>query len=308
MVRTTPAPRYDIAAIVPEIAELAKVTVRLHPRPGPEPAVNASKLGGRFLWPADEEWPRCTEAEPPQDGWPLDLETLEPPTDLSMRLHEHFYVPILQLRRDEFPELQFPEGKDLFQLLWCPNDHFWQMAPVCKVFWRAEAKVGKLRPDMPQPAPVEQEYLPRPCELHPERVVEYPHQSDLPEAINDVIEQWESTLDGQQGGVYFYELSTATGTKLGGHPRWIQSGGTPACQGGHSMEHLVTVASWEFSGRGERWCPIQDLEHAEFTADDAGPKEARRSTSIMLGDVGSLYLFICRRCEGWPIDSWVEMC
>lgn len=34
-------------------------------------------------------------------------------------------------------------------------------------------------------------------------------------------------------------------------------------------------------------------------------KAVDRSTGIMLGDTGSLYVFICRRCQHWPID-WVK--
>jgi hypothetical protein len=51
MARTTRPPRFDAAALFPEIAGLAKETVRLHPRPGPEPPPNASKLGS-----VDENW------------------------------------------------------------------------------------------------------------------------------------------------------------------------------------------------------------------------------------------------------------
>lgn len=297
MVRTTPAPRFDIAAIVPEIAALAKVTVRLHPRPGPESAVNASKLGGRFLWPADEEWPRCMEPEWPQDGWTFDLESPElpePPEDLSARLHEHIYVPILQLRRDEFPELQFPEGKDLFQLLWCPNDHFWQISPVCKAIWRAEAEITNPRATMPRPTPIEEEYLPRPCQLHPERIIEYPDQG-LPLEIAAAIERWESTA--QEYDLYWSELSAAPGTKLGGYPQWIQGEWIPDCECGHPMEHLLTIASPEHRGRSwQRWCPVEDFDALD---------ETDQSTGIMLGDVGSMYVFICRRCPNWPID-WKE--
>ena len=38
--------------------------------------------------------------------------------------HNTPYAPLMQLRRDDFPELPWPAGKDLFQLLWCPRAHF----------------------------------------------------------------------------------------------------------------------------------------------------------------------------------------
>jgi hypothetical protein len=169
--------------------------------------------------------------------------------------------------------------------------------------------VSDPRLDMPQPAPVEQDYLPRPCELHPERVVEYPSQGSLPTEARAAVEQWEAKFGHEDT---YWGLSTAPGTKLGGHAAWIQGGGIPDCACGHAMEHLLTIASWEFHGRGERWLPVEDIEQTGFTADESPfdnveLDRVRRSTGIMLGDAGSLYLFVCRRCEGWPIDSFVEM-
>jgi uncharacterized protein (TIGR02996 family) len=53
---TTPAPPVDVAKAVPALADQARTTVRLHPRPGESPS-DASKLGGLFLWPEREPWP-----------------------------------------------------------------------------------------------------------------------------------------------------------------------------------------------------------------------------------------------------------
>jgi hypothetical protein len=299
MVRTTRAPRFDVAALFPEMAALAKQTVRLHPRPGPEPVVNASKLGGQILWPADEEWPVCTEPE-----WRREEDTSPP--------HQHIYIPVLQLRRDEFPELEFPGDADLFQLLWCPNDHedpF--IAPVCKVYWRKEAEVTEPVADMPHPAPVEADYLPQVCCLHPERVVEYPDQGELSDDLGAQLQGWEAKHE--EWDTYFSELSTAPGTKLGGHEHWIQSAWVPDCECGHEMEHLLTIASSEIFGREwQRWCPAEDIQATgktveQLEADYAYLDALRgvdRSTGIMLGDVGSLYLFVCRQCPEWPID-WI---
>jgi hypothetical protein len=297
MVRTTRAPRFDVIALFPDLAGLAERTVRLHPRRGPEPAVNASKLGGRFLWPAGEEWPVCTEPEWRREG------DDSPP-------HEHLFVPVLQLRRDDFPELHFPGDADLFQLLWCPNDHEITLSPVCRVFWRKEAEVTDPLIWMSAPAPVEEEYLPRPCCLHPERVTEYPGPGELPDDLAEVIRRWE--VDCGQEATYELELSVAPGTKLGGYVDWIQGAGIPHCECGHPMEHLLTVASSEFSGGGwQRWCPMEDVQTTGMSLDElqAGHawldelKEIDRSTGIMLSDMGSLYVFICRGCPDWPI-TW----
>src|SRR5437660_5405135 len=96
--RTTPPPSYDVSSLFPDLADKATTTIRLHPRYGDEPPMNASKLGGTFLWPMDEAWPVCPA-------------------------HEIPFVTVLQLRANDFPEMPFPPGSDLFQLLWCPREH-----------------------------------------------------------------------------------------------------------------------------------------------------------------------------------------
>lgn len=37
--------------------------MRVLPREGPEPAVQATKLGGIFIWPRGEPWPTCDAPE-----------------------------------------------------------------------------------------------------------------------------------------------------------------------------------------------------------------------------------------------------
>src|SRR5215208_4937386 len=109
----TRAPAYDVAAEFPWLAERAKTTVRLHPRRVEHnlPA-DASKAGGLILWPRNEAWPVCD-------------------------LHSCPYVTVLQLRRDDLPDVPFPEHADLLQLLWCPNDHDEHgYAPAPRIVWR----------------------------------------------------------------------------------------------------------------------------------------------------------------------------
>src|SRR6476661_5495045 len=122
---TTPEAPIDLLAVLPELADLRATTVRLHPRKGRVPGRYASKLGGNFLWPSDEPWPTCDERWPPSwygppiavpDGQPVPL------------------VPVLQLRAEDIPELPFPRGADLFQLLWCPLPHEYACMPRPFVF------------------------------------------------------------------------------------------------------------------------------------------------------------------------------
>src|SRR5919201_4068004 len=128
--RTTPPPRFDVVALFPALRDRDGVAVGLHPRRGPAPPPSASKMGGLFLWPADEPWPVCTEAAWPRDGMPRTP-------------HESAIVGVLQLRRADVPELPFPGEADLFQLLSCPHDHDATYSTICRAFWRRAADVTR---------------------------------------------------------------------------------------------------------------------------------------------------------------------
>lgn len=295
--RTTPKPAINIAEVFPELAAKAKQTVRLHPRRGPEPGIRESKMGGSFLWPADEPWPVC------DDPSEYDLSYYPQPelaseNDLSKR--NDFLVGVLQLRADDFPELPFPGNTDIFQLLWCPRDHN-KGCPTCKVFWRKESEIIKPLYQAPSPKYPELNYLLIPCCVHPERVEEYPDYFELPEFLRSKIDAWDGPGEDEK---YGSQLSTAPGTKLGGWVDWIQFPVTPTCKCGREMEHLLTIASAEYGA--ERWIPLEDQP---IVANDSYEEEEViwRPANIMLGDVGSIYVFICRECEGWPID-WVFQC
>src|ERR1700758_3940565 len=58
MTRTTPPRPGDVAAVLPQLAPLARTATRLHPRPG-SPSARDSSVGGPLPWPADEPWPDC---------------------------------------------------------------------------------------------------------------------------------------------------------------------------------------------------------------------------------------------------------
>lgn len=57
---TTPQRLFDVTALFPQLAPLARMATRLHSRPGP-PAVHDSSVGGPLLWPVGGRWPRCVE-------------------------------------------------------------------------------------------------------------------------------------------------------------------------------------------------------------------------------------------------------
>lgn len=293
-VRTTASSPIDVAAVFPQVAPLAMTAVRLHPRRG-APTVEQSSMGGPLLWPVTERWPVCDGPEPYDhlDGHPAEAEVP--------------LVPVLQLFAEDVPELPFPAGTDVLQVLWCPFDHQPWSSPRPEVRWRCRAEIGDRRQAMPAPdEEADPRYVPDPCVLHPERVTEYPSH-DLPEAVWSQITDDVARVERDTGWQYDTDLAVASGTKVGGYPGWTQVPDWPTCGCGTRMEHLLTVASWEFSrGDEKRWIPLQDrpaMTGWGFDAPDDHPwRRIQNPAGLMLGDAGGIYLFVCSTCAERPFD------
>ncbi|WP_116203644.1 hypothetical protein [Amycolatopsis circi] len=292
---TTPGKPVDVAKVFPELAGLERTTVRLHPWQDAV-TVRDSSLGGPLLWPADEAWPVCSVDHP--DSRPLtsaegkrlqqrlaeigeemrncrgsralgveftELETAvrelrrvefadDPAASLPM-------VPIAQFYARDVPELPFPDGTDVCQVLWCPTDHEPHYGPRPLVRWRDSASVAEVRAATePDRDLSDEESLPSPCRIWPERVTEFPHWDDLPSAgLRARIEEWEKGKDW----TYDQHLSVAPGSKVGGWINWVQSPDWPDCERGHRMDHLLTVASSE-GGGWESWMPLEEQARTTF--------------------------------------------
>lgn len=296
---TTPPPPVNIAKFAPELIPLAKTTVRLNPRPG-SAAPDASKIGGLFLWPKDEAWPRCKK-------------------------HKSAFVTALQLRKEDFPEVKFQPGTDLMQLLWCPNDHKAGFCPDVQIFWRKRNAVTNPVDVHPDPTLEFKffDYVPSPCLLYPERIIEYPDPyEDVPggwqERFQDspefaaILETNRRPLSHpwcQVNAESFCDdaLFTAWGAKLGGYPEWVQAPQYLKCKCGAVMDHLVSFSSGEFgSASWIRWLPIEerDILHA----DPELLKTVNGPTNCMFGDNGNMYVFICRKCPDWPTAAEMQCC
>jgi hypothetical protein len=300
---TTPAPPVDVAKAVPALAERARTAVRLHPRPG-ESAPDASKIGGLILWPQREPWPDC-----PEHGIPM--------------------TPAFQLRKEEVPEIGFPPGCDLFQLLWCQEQHESELAlysPLPRAFWRNRAAVRRPRKSAPEIPDVPGGFgfgRLRACRLHPERVVEYPDPFEFPydqymagiegapalqEAVRNLARMPKCggmLIPRDAGCLYQCWLSCADGTKVGGHPDWVQDPWSPVCDCGQPMEHLLSYASREYDGLSwGRSVPIEDRRILQQ------PFMEQRSicepAECMIGDCGNVYIFVCRRCPEWPVRASMQ--
>jgi uncharacterized protein (TIGR02996 family) len=286
---TTPAPPVNIEEAIPSLRGKAKTAVRLHPRPGEAP-IEASKIGGMFLWPKKEPWPVCT-------------------------VHGNIpYVTALQLRKEDVPELGFPDDTDLFQLLWCPVQHEEDnlYCPKPAIFWRKRLTVTQPRETAPDRPAVQFGHFPNACVLYPDRVREYPDEDEVgpaddahqSSALTSLEQSALATLRRLElpgshshprtpSGLYQSCLSTSEGSKVGGYPEWIQYPSYPRCDCGAEMEHLLSFGSWEWSRDSwGRWVPIEDrpllsLPHLEDSIAWAH--------GCMFGDAGQMYVFVCRK-------------
>jgi hypothetical protein len=310
----------DIAALFPEIAPLARTATRLHPRPG-SPGVHDSSVGGPLLWPSDEPWPVCDKShdrEYPGNFTRLDAErqrrrvlaaawgrirrddhrtdflpeqraeldrldrlddTAAPGTPTTM-------LAVAQLYLKDIPDLVGPPGTDVLQLLWCPRDHEPRYSPEIMLRWRRSADVTDVLAEQPEPEVMEYEYLPNACVLHPEQVTEYPYADLLPRDLRERLEKWDEAA----GHRYQYELSIATGWKVGGHSTWSLAGPVPmVCDCGADMELLMAIDSSEWDG-SESWRPVEDSGPEPEFHEHPSRSEP---TEVIIGRGYSLLIFVC---------------
>lgn len=260
MKKTTDPPPRNVIDVLPELASEIKTTVRLHPRRAAAEAIESNKIGGMVFWPASEPWPVCDESGPP-DWWRSNEYGAWPgPHGAHGPL-----APLLQLRRDDFPEVEFRPGTDLLQLLWCSLDH---SAPThChKIFasWRETATAIDPLLLPPRTIHASDEKL-HECHIHPERLVEYPHSEHLSSEQLERLETWdfadeqdsefyEALAADSMVDLYDQQLSACPSSKVGGHVAWIQRPEVPRCDRHHTMAHLLTLSDYESSGDStDRW-------------------------------------------------------
>lgn len=225
-VRTTPPRPFEVTAVFPELAPLARPAIRLHPRPG-SPSAGESSVGGPLLWPAAEPWPHC-EGVHPDSGFresPADIRltrrrvarqrrdpdgpAFTPEEEASReqnaaRLAKRLdaglprpaecpvpMLPVAQLYLRDVPLLRPPGQADLLQVLWCPYDHEPDWKPATAVFWRSAASVVDVLDTPPQPYEANcRGYVPEPCLLAPEAITEYPNSLDLSPEMRLAVGDW----------------------------------------------------------------------------------------------------------------------
>jgi hypothetical protein len=65
------------------------------------------------------------------------------------------------------------------------------------------------------------------------------------------------------------------------------------------MHHLITISDTEFDGgTWSRWLAVE--EEGVWGGPTGQRLDVQGATGLELG-MGSVYVFICRACPGWPI-------
>ncbi|GAA2839446.1 YwqG family protein [Crossiella cryophila] len=276
MTRTTRPPALDLAARFPAIAAYARTTVRLHPRRG-NPTAQDSHLGGPLLWPAGEPWPSC--------GRPKAFHPNPQQPEAT--------VGVGQFYARDLPELPFPPGTDLLQVLWCPHTHEdlqGSIGPYVQLFWRDSDSITPTTEPPPEPGMLDGDdsRLPLPCVLNPERVREYPWYEELPAELVQALDGLEAEFGVAAGNdqySYQYSLSIASGSKVGGWVAWSVTDQIPQpCpECASPMDHLLTIDDYEWDGGSlPRWRPIEE---------DLVDHLADRPTGMDLHD--AVRIFVC---------------
>lgn len=277
--------RQKILQLIPSLENRVKTCVRVLPCQGDEPEVNATKLCGCFLWSQNEPWFYCDEPEAALHNdynWDELVDEAGCSSSniwsVSHPKHNDAFITILQVRSEDVPEMRFPTGKDIFQLLWCPRDHPSTHTTICRVVWRAEKEVQNIFESPPQPShPENYDLTPEPSRIRLERVSEYPALWSLSPIERELLYD----EDGGEGDAEYYsQKMNCAGIKIGGHPHWIQDPQIPVCECSKEMEHLLTIGSDIFEDYPEHKAP-----------------------GLVIGDCGSIYIFICYECSNPPIKT-----
>ncbi|GAB3714226.1 hypothetical protein GCM10027598_22210 [Amycolatopsis oliviviridis] len=239
---------------IPGLNDLVRTAIRLHPAPG-EPRPDESHFGGPLLWPSDEPWPECPVTWPPDpdasdDAW-RSGHALDGPVPVMISAAQFF--------RDDFPELPFPEGTDVLQILFCPLDHDspYHRGPAVRLVWRDSGEVGDIADPPPPPEDAEADYLPEQCVFEPCSIDELPRLCDFPAETRAALGIPEGASDDPEGWPELDQYS-----KIGGWTAWSGSDradlGCREC--GEELRQTIALATEEHEvGCG---CEVVDDEPA----------------------------------------------
>ena len=192
---------------------------------------------------------------------------------------------VIQIYKKEHPNFYFPIDHDLFQLFRCPNmdcESSFSMKhdlPMYFYYFSDDQNSAQLELPKEQYSSTLESRIPN-CILNPKNKADYPNFDDYDEDIDSLI----SEKYGEQWCDYMVDnLSAKLGTKYNGYPSWTQSPDRPICTCGKEKYFIFQLASEEFK---------YDKK-----------KDAYSDHGIMIGDLGNIYIFICKECGIDSIES-----
>lgn len=246
-------------------AQYGRAATVLHPHKSHSPlASNISKFGGEPDLRGFQTYPYCDVCHTPLNF-------------------------VLQLYQVDFPEHYFPAGKNLFQLFRCPNHNCsaaysepFHADLKMFLFYFDTALAGKQVPmltasdgDLETPVPD--------CELHPEKITDYPGY----EEFDDVIIDMEKTYGEALSEAFTDNFNALQRTKTGGYASYTQSAHQPVCDCGRNKEFFFQLSS-EDTEKG-----ITNPAHDQWSPH-----------GIMIGDLGNIYFYVCKNCGPETIESY----
>lgn len=196
---------------------------------------------------------------------------------------------VLQLRRNEFPDMFFPEGKDIFIVSRCPNKRCdglkiegEELAMSFGYFNTVDLTVSTASED--NSAQLNPE-----CKLYPVVVPDYPNYDEEISISREIEDQVVKEEQDNLSDYFCDEYSARFGSKLGGFPAFTQYPFYPRCQTcGQQASFLLQIASQEAISANE-------VSTYQTGWSDHG---------IMIGDLGNLYLYVCRSCANEKVYSY----
>lgn len=270
--------------------------VWLRPHAHASLASTASKIGGQIAWPEHVPWPACDSV----DMWLDDGD-----------FQNDFLVSLAQFRKDEYPEIRFPEESDILQILWCPRLHedpdneLGMLGPNVKVFWH---RMAELRPTVnPAPCCAWKDLVPVECALRPLHLDDAPPWWLLTARQQASVHEYQPKARIAAPGLgwrldpYDSELGTIPGTKLLGYSTVRDELTDRTCTCGRLMAHLLEIGSHEVGpGSGEwywRYDPTLSREHSRRAINPIGLSPLD----------GAVRIFYCEECPERPIATeWIS--
>lgn len=281
---------WDLEAAIPWFTGRARRAFLLHPQPAQADAISDSRLGGPLWWPKDEPIPTYV------DSSGADREML----------------PVLQLRRDDFPSIPFGAGRELLQITWRPGPE-----PLAQAHWRTagDMKTMSIVPGPSGEPDIDRRSFSRsddrdlaeesPCwglhraRLLPEAVLEYPSWQELPKRIQRQFLAWQAKEGDRPEGLpnYEHEFGPSPSSKADGYPHWIWNDDTPICACGVRMEHLFSLATVEYLDGGGRW---------GWGRSNTRGEARREATGLHIPKFGIAYFHCCSSCPQRPVRTSIQ--